>query len=125
MSDPIVLSFDHIGENDLARVGGKGQHLGDMARAGLPVPPGFCVTTTAFRRFVADSGAAEEIYAALAALRPGEVDEARRVGAWVRSRLTQAPVPAPVRAAIVEAFHRAGASHAYAVRSSATAEDLP
>ena len=50
---PLVLPFAALGAADLPLVGGKGANLGEMTRAGLPVPPGFCVTTEAFRRFVA------------------------------------------------------------------------
>lgn len=123
---PLVLPLEAIAAADLPRVGGKGANLGELARAGFPVPGGFCVTTAAFRRFLAGSrAAAEEAYAALDALAPGDVEAAREAGAFVRDRLGRLPVPSDVATAVVAAWQDAGADAAYAVRSSATAEDLP
>jgi len=125
MSAPLVLSFADIGASDLPRVGGKGANLGEMTRHGFAVPPGFCVTTEAFTRFMEGSGQGEAVYAELEALEPGDIDGTARAGARVRERLLSAPIPAEVAEAVVAALRSAGASHAYAVRSSATAEDLP
>lgn len=124
-SPTYILPFNAISAGDLAHVGGKGANLGEMARAGFPVPPGFCLTTAAFRRFMDDGDGADELYAALAAVGANDVDAARRVGEQVRQRLDALPVPADVAQAIVAAWEGAGRHHAYAVRSSATAEDLP
>jgi len=123
---PLVLPFEAIGAADLPRVGGKGANLGELAAAGFPVPGGFCVTTAAFQRFLAGSRAvAEGVYAALGALEAGDVEGARDAGARVRDRLGRLPMPADVRDAVLAAWQSAGADAAYAVRSSATAEDLP
>ncbi len=128
---PWVLPFDRITAASLPDVGGKGANLGELARAGFPIPPGFCVTTAAFDAFMAaragdgveDAGAAT--FAALDALAPGDVEGVRAVGAAIRARLVARPVPPAVADAIRAAWAAAGAGHAYAVRSSATAEDLP
>lgn len=125
-----VLPFDLIGAPDLPLVGGKGANLGEMARAGFPVPPGFCVTTRAFDRFLGQvdpaTGApvADALYAALGGL-GSDLAELRRVAASLRAQLESLPIPAPVEEAVLAAWEAAGADAAYAVRSSATAEDLP
>jgi rifampicin phosphotransferase len=125
MDQGFILPFDRIEPADLPRVGGKGQNLGEMTRAGFPVPPGFCLTTDAFQRFVAASGAGEAIHAELGALSPDDLDGVRRVGERVRERLGAVAVPRDIEEAVVAAWEREGAGHGYAVRSSATAEDLP
>ncbi|MCC6166912.1 MAG: phosphoenolpyruvate synthase [Caldilineaceae bacterium] len=122
MSD-YTLPFDVISAADLPTVGGKGANLGEMARAGFPVPPGFCVTTAAFQHWIASAAGA--VYARLDALGPDDVDAARAAGAAVRAQLAALPVPGDVAQAVVAAWQVQGTDHAYAVRSSATAEDLP
>lgn len=119
-----VLRFDAVGIDDLPRVGGKGANLGEMAREGFPVPAGFCLTTDAFRSFI-DAGDAADLYASLEAISDDDVDSARQVGEQVRQRLSTVPVPPGVAQAVLSAWEEAGSQHAYAVRSSATAEDLP
>ena len=125
MANPLTLNFDQLSAADLPRVGGKGANLGEMTRAGFPVPPGFCVTTDAFQQFMAASQAADELYPALEALAADDVEGVRRVGQQVRERLRVAPIPSPVAEAFVAAWETQGTEHPYAVRSSATAEDLP
>lgn len=120
-----TLFFDQIGAADISRVGGKGANLGEMSRAGFPVPPGFCVTTAAFRLFLEAFPGKEAMYTRLEALSAGDVEETRRVGAELRTALSETPIPGDVRRAVLEAWHTLGTTHAYAVRSSATAEDLP
>ena len=120
-----ILPFSAISAGDLAHVGGKGANLGEMARAGFPVPPGFCLTTAAFRHFMDAAGSADELFTALAAVGAEDIDAARHIGEQVRQRLDALPVPADVAQATVAAWEEAGSHHAYAVRSSATAEDLP
>ena len=122
---PAILAFADIGAEDIAVVGGKGANLGALHRAGLAVPPGFCVTTRAFLAFVADDAAMAAWLAELDTLAPADLGAARRLGATMRQHLTAQPVPAPIHDALVAAWRAAGAEHAYAVRSSATAEDLP
>lgn len=132
-----AVPFAALRAADLPLVGGKGANLGELAAAGFPVPDGFCVTTDAFRRFMAGDGAlAAAVYAELEALAADDVAGARALGASVRSRLAGLPMPDDVAAAVVAAWSAieargdggaAGdaAGAAYAVRSSATAEDLP
>ncbi len=89
------------------------------------MPPGFCVTTAAFQAFLAGAGDTSQMFAALAALNPEDTSAVRQLGKHVRTRLRQAPMPDAAAGAIEAAWRKAGAEFAYAVRSSATAEDLP
>jgi pyruvate,water dikinase len=120
-----TLPFTAINASDLPRVGGKGANLGEMTQAGFPVPPGFCVTTDAFRQFMQESGQAEEIYRCLEALAPDDVEGVRHAGQHIRTSLAQVALPAAVKDAIITAWQALGSEESYAVRSSATAEDLP
>lgn len=125
MTAPLTLAFDQIAATDLPRVGGKGANLGEMARAGFPVPPGFCISTEAFRRFMAGVPESDELYASLDALSADDVEGVRRVGEEVRRALLAAPIPPAITGALSAELERMGKEHSYAVRSSATAEDLP
>ena len=116
-------SFENTRKGDIAQVGGKGANLGEMTGAGFPVPPGFCVTTLAYHAFIAPFEA--QIYAALEGLDPSDLNSIRAAGETVRGLMDQHDLPKDVAKAIVKSWQAAGESHAYAVRSSATAEDLP
>ncbi len=120
-----VVSFGAIALKDLPKVGGKGANLGELARAGFPVPDGFCVTTDAFRVFLDGAGDTTALFARLAALSPEDTEAVRRAGEETRALLQRLPVPERVADALERAWRQAGADHFYAVRSSATAEDLP
>jgi pyruvate,water dikinase len=126
---PLTLPFEAIAAGDLARVGGKGANLGELGRAGFPVPPGFCVTTDAYRLFFdAACAAGGDPLAALAGVDGADVEAVRAAGARVREGLGRVPMPAAVAAAVAAAWEAAGGDldgAAWAVRSSATAEDLP
>jgi phosphohistidine swiveling domain-containing protein len=122
---PFVLPFEDIGDDDLGRVGGKGQNLGLMTRAGLPVPAGFCVTTAAFERFIEGVDGFHELLATVDALDPEDVEGVREHALRLRERCEAAPLPDGVVAACLEAWRALGEGRAYAVRSSATLEDLP
>ncbi len=122
---PYTLPFDAITAADLPLVGGKGANLGELARAGLPVPPGFCVTTAAYRRFLEASGQTNRLYALLDDIRPDDIEHARQLAQQVRESLLRTPLPDDVAQAILSAWRALGSEHPYAVRSSATAEDLP
>ncbi|ADD40867.1 PEP/pyruvate-binding domain-containing protein [Stackebrandtia nassauensis] len=141
MSEKLWLAFD-APEAVLATVGGKGESLAKLARAGLPVPGGFHLATAAYRRFVAETGAAEQIAEALAESTPGDPASLRRAAKRIQPLFTDGELPGEVRAAIIEAYGRLGAPEPdagaaepgrvsegraarVAVRSSATAEDLP
>ncbi|WP_434428109.1 phosphoenolpyruvate synthase [Nannocystis pusilla] len=121
----MLVPFSATLPDDLARVGGKGQNLGALTRAGFPVPPGFCVTTAAYRHFVAGCPTFSAWLDRLDALDPDDIAGARELGAAVRDALLAVPLPPELVVAITAAHHELGREHAYAVRSSATAEDLP
>ncbi|WP_017599280.1 PEP/pyruvate-binding domain-containing protein [Nocardiopsis lucentensis] len=112
-----VAPLDAFGADDLAAVGGKSANLGELLRAGLPVPPGFVVTTDAYAEVAAGIGLEER-------LTPrgsnGVPDPAA-----LRADLESAPVPEGLRTAITDAYAALGEDVPVAVRSSATAEDLP
>ncbi|MFY0522731.1 phosphoenolpyruvate synthase [Archangium gephyra] len=124
-TEPLILPFERISAADLPRVGGKGANLGEMARAGFPVPPGFCVTTAAFDAFVAGCGELQERYAELEALDGKDVEAARRAAESTRAALGRAPMPPAVADAVLATWRTLGTEASWAVRSSATAEDLP
>ena len=116
-------TFDAINAANHAEVGGKGANLGELTQAGFNVPPGFCVTTEAFRRFMAD--APTDIYPQLEQITLDDLEQLRRVGHEVRASLERVPLPQEVTESVVRAWRQTGETYAYAVRSSATAEDLP
>lgn len=115
----LVLDLSAIDAGMLPLVGGKAANLGELIRAGLPVPPGICVTTEAYRQV---SATALLDFDALAAAGPGNV---RLVASQAREALMAAAIPPGLANAITEAYSRLGTSAPVAVRSSATAEDLP
>ena len=123
--NPLILPFTDIRATDLPLVGGKGANLGEMAHADFPVPAGFCLTTTAFQQFIDASPDADELYASLNTVTPDDVETARKVGQQVRQTLLTVPIPEAIVRAVRQQWQQVGADNAYAVRSSATAEDLP
>ncbi|MFC6766618.1 PEP/pyruvate-binding domain-containing protein [Natrinema soli] len=121
-----VVGFDDPGATDRALVGGKGANLARLVRTGLPVPAGFCVTTTAYEALI-DDPAIEDAIDELAALEPTDTAAIADVGAALRTRIEDCDVPEEVRDAIETALDEKATDpeQAYAIRSSATAEDLP
>src|SRR5881296_1302090 len=121
-----VLSFQEIDQTQVAIVGGKGAHLGELSRIeGIRVPAGFCVTTDAFRRIMAEAPSIDERLDRLSRLNPDERAAIRTLSAEIRRTLEGIAIPDDLAAAITLALARLGDQAAYAVRSSATAEDLP
>ncbi len=128
-----ILPFEALSMQDVDRVGGKNASLGEMLRnlavEGVRVPDGFATTAAAFREFLAQAGLRERIAARLATLDVEDVDALAAAGAEIRGWVMQAPLPAGLEAAIRAAHARmceaAGRDLSFAVRSSATAEDLP
>jgi rifampicin phosphotransferase len=124
--DRYVLGFQEIDETQVAVVGGKGAHLGELSHIeGIRVPPGFCVTTNAFRRIMAEAPSINDLLDRLSRLNPGDREAIRKLSAEIRRTLEGIAIPDDVAAAITLALARLGEPAAYAVRSSATAEDLP
>jgi phosphoenolpyruvate synthase/pyruvate phosphate dikinase len=121
-----VLDFQAIDQTQAAVAGGKGAHLGELARIeGLRVPAGFCVTTDAFRRILAAAPSIDDRLARLSRLTPDDREAIRALSAEIRRTLEGIAIPDDLAAAITRPLARLGEQAAYAVRSSATAEDLP
>ena len=121
-----VLGFDEIAQTQIATVGGKGAHLGELSRIeGIRVPAGFCVTTDAFRRILADAPSIDDQLDRLSRVTPDDRETISAVSAEVRRTIEAVTLPADLTAAITGALARLGEQTACAVRSSATAEDLP
>src|SRR6266581_6480108 len=121
----VVLPLNTAGVT-LEQVGGKGASLARMALAGLPVPPGFYITTEAYRRFVAAHGLQEAILTAVAAANPREPATLENASARIGTLFAEGEIPDDIAGAIHKAYAELGGDELpVAVRSSATAEDLP
>ena len=126
MIEQWVLGLREVGELQVAVVGGKGAHLGALSRLdGIRVPAGFCVTTDAFRRIMAEAPSIDERLDQLSRLNPDDREAIRTLSAQIRRIVEGIAIPGDLAAAITRALPRLGEQAAYAVRSSATAEDLP
>ena len=121
--DRYVVGLQGIDDTQVAVVGGKGAHLGALSRIdGIRVPPGFAVTTDAFRRVMRGAPSIDGRLDALSRLDADDRDGIRALSAEIRRTIEAAAIPDDVAAAITAALDEHAA---YAVRSSATAEDLP
>ena len=119
---PFVAPLDTFTRIDIVSAGGKGANLGELIQAGFPVPPGFVLTTAAYEHFVAKSGLGELIAATLSEL-DDDANALLRVSRVLREAFTSATVPSNIAEAACASYRALGGS--IAVRSSATAEDLP
>ncbi|MGD9339491.1 MAG: phosphoenolpyruvate synthase [Chromatiales bacterium] len=126
-----ILPLDELGMGDVETVGGKNASLGEMishlTASGVQVPGGFATTSLAYRDFLATDGLRERIDTALAELDVDDVEELSRTGALIREWIMDTPLPARLHDDLRTAWDQmsGGADIAVAVRSSATAEDLP
>lgn len=121
-----TLSFTEISKQDLPLVGGKGANLGEISKiSNVKVPPGFCITTEAYQYFVTASPALAGFLDQLNDLSSEDSDAVQLLGQRIRQHMESLPVPEEIRRQIGQAWQEAGRDYAYAVRSSATAEDLP
>jgi pyruvate,water dikinase len=123
-SSQIIVPLDH-GDAPLEQVGGKAASLLRMAAAGLPVPPAFVLTTEAYRQFVAANDLAPVIVADVRSLSEADPGSWERAATAIQARFAEAAIPDDLVAAVRAAYAGLGAGVAAAVRSSATAEDLP
>ncbi len=130
-SNALVVPFELLRNSDVESVGGKNASLGEMISqlpSGVKVPTGFATTAYAFRAFLKHEGLDDKINGKLNALDTEDVNALARVGAEIRAMVEVQPFPADLEQAIREAFTKLSAGNAeasFAVRSSATAEDLP
>jgi pyruvate,water dikinase len=121
-----VLAFQEVDQTQVAVVGGKGAHLGELSRIeGIRVPAGFCVTTDAFRRIIAEPSSIQRQLDQLSRLKPDDREAIRALSTEIRRTIEAIAIPDDVAAAITSALARLGERVACAVRSSATTEDLP
>ncbi|GAA2797529.1 rifamycin-inactivating phosphotransferase [Nonomuraea dietziae] len=126
MLEQYVMGLRKVDETQVAVVGGKGAHLGALSRIeGIRVPAGFCVTTDAYRRIVAEAPSMADLLDQLAHLNPDDREAIRTLSAEIRRTVEGIAIPGGLAAAITRGLAQLGEQAAYAVRSSATAEDLP
>ncbi|MCC2685154.1 MAG: pyruvate phosphate dikinase PEP/pyruvate-binding protein [Paenibacillaceae bacterium] len=124
--NPYVLELRKVGQSQFALVGGKGANLGELARMeGIQVPGGFCITTLAYREMVGEHPEIQEQIAELSELSIGENEKIREMSGRIRNAIERLVIDQEIVAEIDRCLTQFGDKHAYAVRSSATAEDLP
>ena len=118
-----LVWFEDVDKNDLPLVGGKGANLGELTKAGIPVPPGFIVTTVSYFNFLEEAGLREEMGNILEPLNPDDSEQLLQISTKIKDAITSAEMPQDIADEIREAYRELGGL--VAVRSSATAEDLP
>jgi len=126
--DPYTLAFNQIGQGDIGLVGGKGANLGELVGAGLPIPGGFCITATAYRHFLRLTGIDEEIADVLQGREGDHERSAEELSSLIGGLIQSQEMPQSLSEPVLASYRRMSAQHSamrVAVRSSATAEDLP
>ncbi|WP_437972631.1 phosphoenolpyruvate synthase [Sorangium sp. So ce295] len=118
-----VLWFDSLSRADVASAGGKGSNLGELTRAGLPVPPGFVISADAYLAAMDAAGVRKQLVALFTEADPSDPAALRATCAALQRLVRAAPLPAEIQAEIVDAYRRLGLDTIVAVRSSATSED--
>lgn len=122
--DKIILWFNEVRKEDIPLVGGKGANLGEMVHAQIPVPAGFIVSANAYFEFLKETKLEKEIRRLLESIDPDNTKELQRVATQIKDKISGAPMPLRMVKEIKDAYERLGKG-LVAVRSSATAEDLP
>ena len=127
---PLIIWIEELRAKDTALAGGKGANLGELVSAGVPVPPGFVVTSEAYKRFIEGSGLKAKIEKLLEALDVNNTAELERVSSEIRRLIMDTPIPEDIEEAIRKAYRELSEKIGVkdplvAVRSSAVAEDLP
>jgi rifampicin phosphotransferase len=121
-----VLSFQHIDKTKLPIVGGKGANLGELAGIdGMQVPDGFCITTEAYKKIIEGTPLINELLDKLSVLKVEQRDAISELSSAIRKAINVTAIPAEIEKEVTLLLHRFDEHNAYAVRSSATAEDLP
>lgn len=120
-----VLHLHEVDKSSLFVAGGKGANLGELVKVGFPVPEGFCITTEAYSSLVKTSLEMEGFFELLSQMNAEGISKIREVGERIREHLNCLAIPAEIEENIIMAWRTAGEGYSYAVRSSATAEDLP
>ncbi|SFM46911.1 pyruvate, water dikinase [Gracilibacillus orientalis] len=123
---PYVLEFREIDKTQLLLVGGKGLNLGELSKIhGIQVPEGFCVTTEAYQKALEQNGAFQTLLDQLTLLKVEDRDQIGEISKKIRKIIMEVEIPSDVVKSVAHYLSRFGDGGAYAVRSSATAEDLP
>src|SRR5947208_4444083 len=121
-----VLGFQDIDKTKLMVVGGKGANLGELSKMeGIRVPDGFCISTEAFKRIIGETSSMNALLDQLALLKVEDREKISELSGEIRRVIEGVAIPADMHEEITRLLTRLGEKHAYAVRSSATAEDLP
>jgi phosphoenolpyruvate synthase/pyruvate phosphate dikinase len=121
-----LLDFHEIDKTKLALVGGKGANLGELSRIeGIQVPDGFCISTEAFKRIIGETPPVSELLDQLSLLKVEDRDKISDLSGAIRRVIEGITIPQEINEAITHLLSRPDAKNAWAVRSSATAEDLP
>lgn len=121
-----VLGFQDIDKSNIMVVGGKGANLGELSRIeGIRVPDGFCISTEAFKRIIGETPSITELLDQLSLLKLEDRDKIGELSDEIRRVIEGIAIPEDIAEEITRLLSRLGETHAYAVRSSATAEDLP
>src|SRR5512137_1009605 len=123
-SGKAIVWFNEVGKKDVASVGGKGANLGELTNARIPVPPGFIVTADAYYQFLEETQIMELIRQKLGRLDPHNSKQLQRVAEEIQQIILKSAVPPDIAREIRKAYDKMGGG-LVAVRSSATAEDLP
>ena len=121
-----TLGFQESGKSKLILLGGKGANLGELTRIkGVNVPDGFCITTEAFKRIIEEASSVNKLLDQLSLLKVEDQDKIGELSGKIRRVIQEGPIPKDIQSAIIRFLSKLGEKNAYAVRSSATAEDLP
>jgi pyruvate,water dikinase len=124
VAEKLIVWFDEIGRHDVPLAGGKGANLGDMVRAGMPVPPGFVITAPAYRLLIQQAHLGARIEEMLHGLDRNICEAVQAIEPRIRELFVHIPIPDELEQAIVASYRQLGDNEPVAVRSSATAEDL-
>jgi len=132
MKKDLIIWFEHLRKTDIPSVGGKNASLGEMINAGIPIPPGFAVTAYSYKRFIEETGISEKIYKVIKekVTDPNDPKQYEIASKKIREIIESTPVPKDIEEAVRNAYQalcrKLNTNAVFvAVRSSATAEDLP
>ena len=125
-----VEFFKQLSKDDISVAGGKGANLGELTNAGIPVPPGFVITAQTYQKFITETGIVDEINAMLETLDINNTSELQKVAEDIKSLMINTPIPDDIQNVIIESYNKlcmdvGNDDVMVAIRSSATAEDLP
>ncbi|SDY15683.1 phosphoenolpyruvate synthase [Thermoactinomyces sp. DSM 45892] len=120
-----ISYFDQTNRDSISSVGVKGAHLGELTQAGFPVPPGFCITVNAYQQTLDKSTRMFDFTENLSKAEPEQLDSIQFFSEMIRGHILTLPMDDMIESEIIHAWEQLGTTESYAVRSSATVEDLP